>query len=1098
MSDSLPVSPPPKLRRPLFRKYFAFVSLLVAGSLGIHGTVETYFGYRENRRALMELQRQKAGVAALQIEAFVQDIVQAMHLTTQSPEIQLEGITPRFQRSLFVLLRNHPAIMEATVIDQNGRPLLRHSRLRPAFSGDRQDHSASPSFSTAVYGETYFSPVYFHLGSEPFLNIAVPITDLEGHRLGVLSTEINLKYIRDVVSGIRVGEAGFAYVVERDGNLIAHPDLALVLQKRNLRALAQVQHFMDAVRAPETTPGPQSVLGGDAGGEEVLSSYTSIPQLGWGVFVEQPLREAFDPLYSFLLRTGIVLLAVLLVAVLTSLTLTQAIVRPIERLKQGVSRIGQGDLAERIDVRTADEIGELASDFNAMASALLASRQELEEHNRTLEQRVAARTRELQALFTVTSTVTRSLDIASLTQAALMTTIEVLHVDAGRLYIFDEKSGMLRLTAHHGMPADVLSTLTSYAPGQGIIGRIFQEGRPMVFADILTDPNYAAMARGRISSQLGFRSAAGLPILVQGRPVGVIYVFGRAVREFTPEDLALLSAIGGQIGIAIENARLYHSLEEYSRTLEERVRERTQELEVASRHKSEFLATMSHELRTPLNAVIGFSDLLATQLDTGLSDRHKRYLKNIRTSGHHLLDLINGILDLSKVESGKMDLHCEEVPLRELIQQVIGGVQPQAEAKGLTISDQVEEGLDRVTLDAGKLKQILYNLLGNAVKFTPDGGQVCVAARIAQGSRERDCLEFSVSDTGIGIKPEDQERVFEPFRQIDSSMARKYTGTGLGLALTRKLVELHGGRIRVESTPGRGTTFTFTLALPSPVLPAVERRKIPPQRPEETEGEREAKTDAHRPLILVVEDDPKAIDLLSSHLGEGGYRVAIARSGREALAKARALRPLAITLDILFPTEDGWQILQDLKTASDTQDIPVLIVSIVDDRPRGLQMGAADYLVKPVTKEALFAGLARLGTPSPRLQGMQVLAIDDDPRVLELLGASLEGEGISIVTATNGPEGIHLAQAKRPDLIILDLMMPGMTGFEVIQHLRANPATAGVPIFICTAKTVTTQERELLAKQVEGIVQKGGFLRKDILQMIAEVGDRLQSPLSSG
>jgi signal transduction histidine kinase/DNA-binding response OmpR family regulator len=579
--------------------------------------------------------------------------------------------------------------------------------------------------------------------------------------------------------------------------------------------------------------------------------------------------------------------------------------------------------------------------------------------------------------------------------------------------------------------------------------------------------------------------------------VGVIHVFGLAVREFTPGDLALLSAIGGEIGIAIENARLYHSLEEYSRTLEERVRERTQALEIASQHKSEFLATMSHELRTPLNAVIGFSDLLATQLDTGLSDRHRRYLKNIRTSGHHLLDLINGILDLSKVESGKMDLHYEEVPLPELIQQVIGGVQPQAEAKSLTISDRVEEGLDRVTLDAGKLKQVLYNLLGNAVKFTPDGGQVCVAARVAPGSRERDCLEFSVTDTGIGIKPEDQERVFEPFRQIDSSMARKYTGTGLGLALTKKLVELHGGRIRVESTPGRGTTFIFTLALPSPVPLACEGDEIPPQRPEETERKREATTDAHRPLILVVEDDPKAIDLLSSHLGEGGYRMALAGSGKEALAKARALRPLAITLDILFPTEDGWQILQDLKTDPETRDIPVLILSIVDDRPRGLQMGAVDYLVKPVTKEALLAGLARLGTPSLRLQGMQVLAIDDDPRVLELLGANLEGEGISLVTATNGPEGIHLARANRADLIILDLMMPGMTGFEVIQHLRASPVTAGIPIFICTAKTLTTAERKRLAKQVEGIIQKGSFFCKDILQMIAEVRDRLPSPLSS-
>jgi len=1434
MPDPLPSTSPPRPRRPLFRKYFAFLFLLVAGSLAINGTVEMYSGYREHREALMRLQRQRAQTAALQIEAFVDDIVRALVLTSQSPEVQLEGITPRFRRSLFILLRNHPAIMETTVFDQNGRRSLRHSRLRSTASQDREDHSTLPPFSIAIAGETYFSPVYFNFDSEPFLTVAVPIRDLEGRTLGVISAEVDLKYIRDVVSEIRIGEAGFAYVVERGGDLIAHPDLALVLQKKNLNAIPQVRDFMDVLRAPGTPAGPQSVLGRNSRGEKVLSSYTIIPQLGWGVFVEQPLREAFDPLYSSLMRTGAILLSVLLLALLMAFTLTRAIVRPIEALKRGVSRIGQGHLAEPIDVQTADEIGDLATAFNEMASAVLSSRQKLEEHSRTLEQRVAARTRqlstlletaryavstltqdeifpmilqsaaklldcqastfrlldpetkmlrvaadynlldeefkgrgdialgegcmgrvalegqpmtvedvetdpfyhhkekalragirsiaivpvrvhgavtgvlsvydrkrrrfsdeevssltefanlaslalektrlygeilkgkehlgtileinkkigttiqvsellqtiadeaarllqvdgvgfrlvegeflvtraltgtardvmlnprlkigeslsgqaaaenraiivpdiataaswrkehreaalragvtsvmvvpvrisdrvigiltihakarrqftqrdvdlltsfadqaaiaienarlyaeaqrrnqELQALFTVTNTVTRSLDIASITQAALLTTIEVLHVDAGRLYIFDEKSHVLHLTAHHGLPPEVLKDYASYAPGQGIIGRVFQESRPIVFSDVAADANYAAMARSGQGKLLGFRSAAGLPILAQGRPVGVIYVLGRAVREFTPEDLALLSAIGGQIGIAIENARLYQNLEGYSRNLEERVRERTQELEIANQHKSEFLATMSHELRTPLNAVIGFSELLTSQLGANLSDRHKRYLKNIHVSGHHLLDLINGILDLAKVESGKMDLQYEEVPFPELIQQVLAGVQPQAEAKALTLSREIEGGLERVTLDAGKVKQILYNLLGNAVKFTPDGGQVTVTARVAPGSRQRDCLEIAVTDTGIGIKPEDQGRIFEPFQQIESTLARKYPGTGLGLALTKQLVELHGGQIKVESTPGRGSTFTFTLALPSPVALPREAGEASAETPGVEQSEERGEDDPDRPLILVVEDDPKAIDLLSTYLREGGYRVVIARGSQEALTKARALRPLALTLDILFPTEDGWQILQNLKEDPETRDLPVIIVSIVDDRPRGLQMGAVDYLVKPLTREPLLAGLARLGIASPRLRGMQVLAIDDDPGVLELLGATLEGEGLSLLGATEGPEGIRLARTKRPDLIILDLMMPGMSGFEVVQRLRTDPATAGIPIFICSGKTLTAQERELLAKQVEGVIQKGSFLPKDILQMIAEVRTRLRPAPSS-
>jgi CheY-like chemotaxis protein len=397
--------------------------------------------------------------------------------------------------------------------------------------------------------------------------------------------------------------------------------------------------------------------------------------------------------------------------------------------------------------------------------------------------------------------------------------------------------------------------------------------------------------------------------------------------------------------------------------------------------------------------------------------------------------------------------------------------------------------------------------MGNAVKFTPDGGTVSVTARVQRptskvqshgptdvGPRTSDAatfLEISVQDTGIGIKPEDQGRVFEPFKQIDSSLARKYPGTGLGLALTKKLVEMHGGRIWVESEMGKGSTFTFTLALKglkSEVRgPKSEALECPP--PDVGSGTLDDQDEA-KPLILVVEDDLKAIDLFSNYLQEGGYRVAIARCREEALAKTRTLRPLAVSLDILFPTGDGWQILQELKTDPEARDIPVLIVSILDERPRGLEMGATEYLVKPVTKEALLSGLARLGIPVPRLERMQVLAIDDDPTVLELIRSILESKNLSLLTARDGPEGIRLARMKKPDLIILDLMMPRMSGFEVVQRLRADPVTSEIPIIICSAKSLTAPERELLVRQVEWIIQKGSFRPKDLLEMIAEVKSR--------
>lgn len=607
-----------------------------------------------------------------------------------------------------------------------------------------------------------------------------------------------------------------------------------------------------------------------------------------------------------------------------------------------------------------------------------------------------------------------------------------------------------------------------------------------------------------------------VPLLFNNRQVGTIRVelSGGALRRATLLLFLLSAGLGGGLAalvyrfpvrvVARMEGRIQELLETIQRAnadLEAKVEERTRELrqanaqlqeavqraQEASRVKSEFLATMSHELRTPLNAVIGFSQLLTDQLGPSASPRHRKFLNNITESGRHLLDLINGILDLAKVESGKIELQYEEVSLRDLIQQVVAGVQPQAEGKGLTVSSQVQEGLDRVTLDAGKVKQVLYNLVGNAVKFTHDGGQVRIVARLHEGF-----LEMSVADTGIGIRPEDQRRIFEAFQQIDSSLDRKYPGTGLGLALTKKLVELLGGRIWVQSEIEKGSTFTFSLALPPPVALPFGRAETPPlpfEKAEKGEDE-EIEDDPERPLILVVEDDPRAIDLLSAYLREAGYRIAIARSRKEASAKARALRPIAVSLDILLPTEEGWEILQELKADPETREIPVLIVSVLDERPRGLQLGATDYLVKPVSKEDFLSGLARLGIPLSRHGPLQVLAIDDDPMVLDLTRSMLEGRGIALLTACDGPEGIFLARTKKPDLIILDLMMPGMTGFEVVQRLRSDPATSEIPIFICTAKTLTAPERELLSRQVELIIQKGSLQAKDLLQMIAAVRDR--------
>jgi signal transduction histidine kinase/DNA-binding NarL/FixJ family response regulator/putative methionine-R-sulfoxide reductase with GAF domain len=590
---------------------------------------------------------------------------------------------------------------------------------------------------------------------------------------------------------------------------------------------------------------------------------------------------------------------------------------------------------------------------------------------------------ELQALFTVTNTVTRSLDIASITQAALLTTIEVLHVDAGRLYIFDEKGHVLRLTAHHGLPPEVLRDFECYAPGQGIIGRIFQEGQPIFFADITADPKHAAMARSRLGVQLGFRSAAGLPILVRGKPVGVIYVFGRAVREFSPEDLALLSAIGGQVGIAVENARLYREIQQHAATLEARVKERTAELEEALRVKVEFLGKMSHELRTPLNFVLGFSDLLQQGMGGPLTPKQTTYLDRIQTGGKRLLSLVNDVLDIAQVDAGKSRLHLEPVILGPLIQEVLGLVQVQATQKSLKVMTALDPWLPLVVADRFKLAQILHNLVGNAVKFTPDGGSITIRTyQEAEGRKQKaesrrqkaesrrqkaegsgqtsgelpplptaecplptaECrvppgwpsVVIEVEDTGIGIQPENLDSIFEAFYQVDGSQTRAHAGAGLGLALVRKLVELHGGRVWAESAgPGQGARFV--VRLPRLEVPKAKR-------------------------VLLVEDDALVRIPMAAALESAGFTVLQAATGADALAAMGEGAPDLLILDILLPDLDGREILRRVREAEDVRTLPVLVVTGLEsvNAEQALALGADEFLTKPVSPRVLVDTVVRL------------------------------------------------------------------------------------------------------------------------------------------
>lgn len=532
-----------------------------------------------------------------------------------------------------------------------------------------------------------------------------------------------------------------------------------------------------------------------------------------------------------------------------------------------------------------------------------------------------------------------------------------------------------------------------------------------------------------------------------------------------------------EIGImATEFNTMADRLEESYRDLEKKVMERTKDLRIANEElerrrmelefvnaelrranetKNRFLATVSHELRTPLNSVIGFSELLKGQAFGGLNDKQMEYVNYIHTSGKHLLQLINNILDISKIEAGRMELVKEDVDVESLVEEAIATVRPMADARGIALRTRIE-GKGSIRADRAKLRQVLLNLLTNAVKFNRDGGLVDVETRFEKGE-----FLVSIKDTGIGIKKGDLEKVWMEFERVGNRERRAIEGTGLGLAVTKRLVELHGGRIWAESEYGKGSTFTFTI--PAEGVKPKEKVEIEP-----------AVVSEDSPLILVVEDSLQLRELIMSYLRESGYSAVGVGSGREVMVMAKKLKPFAITLDIMLPDVDGWDLLKELKEDPHTTDIPIIIVSALDDMKKGVSLGACEYITKPVDKDSLLNALKSINFMTKVKRGsFTILAIDDDPEVLELLSGILEKEGFSVIKASSGKEGLELASRKEVDLIILDLMMPDMNGFEVMERLRSLPDTSDIPVIVYTAKDLTMDERRKLKRDMAEIIKKG-------------------------
>ena len=595
-------------------------------------------------------------------------------------------------------------------------------------------------------------------------------------------------------------------------------------------------------------------------------------------------------------------------------------------------------------------------------------------------------------------------------------------------------------------------------------------GKKIVVSDELSRSSIASYFLSETEA-LKLKTLISIPLLVQNELQGVLEVLSPKVDKYVQEELKLLSIIANELSIGMSRKRLMDEVTIKNIELENE-KKRTDD---ANDTLKRFLATFSHELRAPLNAIVGFSEILTSDLKGLPPEKVNDFMRNINESGKHLQGLINDILDLSKIEAGKMELHIEAYPVSYFTESIQRVMQAAMHEKNISLIFNIAPDIDQLVVDQTRFKQILMNLVSNAIKYSHSDGKVMVSIH-----RFVNEIDVSVKDEGIGIKPEDLSRLFHAFQQGKNSHSAK-EGTGLGLVITKRLIELHGGQIFVESEWGKGSTFRFRI----PMVVAGEVIESADQLVRIVNEQPVTLPDGEKPLVLIIEDNPQASQLIQMYLIEAGYRTEVAKDGAEGFEMAKRLRPHIITLDMIMPMKDGWQVLKELKRHPICKNIPIIIVSITDEKKLGFSMGAVDYFVKPVNREELINALKKIPLRSvDHKTHPKVLIIDDDKTASELIQVMLEAEGYEVIKTMNGKEGVRLAISESPDLIILDLIMPDISGFNVAYQLKQQPKTRNTPIIILTSMEVDDDTREQMQGFISTIMSKSRFTKKDLLREI--------------
>ncbi|MGE5220075.1 MAG: response regulator, partial [Chloroflexota bacterium] len=840
--------------------------------------------------------------------------------------------------------RDFPFIDRSFVADLNG-VLMADSPALPDVRG--QSFATRDWYQGVRRGwRPYISDVY-QRNAVPRFNViaaAVPVKAENGAPVAILILQVKLESLLAWIKDIDVGAQGEVLVVDRIGNLVAHPALNLQGEIRNLSRSPAIQKALRGGAGVETVAETNGAV-------ESLYAYAPLPGYGWAVVVQQPLSLAYASRDRSLIMGGLTYGVILLFNCILAYFMLASLIRA-KRGEESLSRLAA-------IVESSDD-----------------------------------------AIFSNT------LD--------------------GKIITWNKGAE---------------STYGYSAPEV--------EGRPMT---LLVSPKRSGEIESILERIRRGEVVTGYETEQIKKDGGIIDV-ALTVSPIRNADGKVVAASAVSRDVT-QRRQLREELREKNKILQEQY----QVVQEANRLKSEFLANMSHELRTPLNAIIGFAQLMHDGRVGPVSEKHKEYLGDILGSGRHLLELINDVLDLAKVESGKMEFAPEPAEVAPLIDQVRAILQNQFTAKRLNVESHIASGLEQLTIDPARFKQVLYNYFSNAIKFTPAGGQISI--RVLNEDKKQFRLE--VEDSGIGISPERLDELFIEFKQLEPGLSKTHQGTGLGLALTKRIVEAQGGRVGARSTLGRGSLFFA-------ILP---KRGAPSEKGRGEEPSAIVNPD-YGPQLLVVEDDKEDLRWLHQTLAQAGYVIDSATSGAEAIAKTQRAHYDAILLDLILPDALGWDVLNVIRKEELNRDAPVIVVTVVSEKSAAKSFALQDYLPKPVTAAALLSALRRAGIIADGA-GKKILVVDDDPNALKLASAALESSGYQASCHSNAESALESAAKSILDAVILDLLMPGMDGFEFLERLRKIANCRETPVIIWTAKELTTAERERLKRSASSIAVKGG------------------------